>query len=164
MTRKLFFSLLLICLGKIGYSQPDTSLLYLRFPTVPPFKLINIADSSHFTKDDLNKNKAVLIMIFSPDCEHCQIETKELIAHIKLFKNVQIIMASPLEHQFLKKFFDEYKIADYPNIIMGRDPAYFLGTFFKVRSFPALFLYDKKGNFIDKFDGNVPVEKIAQAL
>jgi thioredoxin-related protein len=44
------------------------------------------------------------------------------------------------------------------------DPGYFLGTFYHVRSFPALYLYDKKGNFIKAFDGSVPVEEIAAAL
>ena len=103
-------------------------------------------------------------MVFSPDCEHCQHETKELTSHIKLFKKAQIIMVSPLEHPILRKFYDEYKIADYPNIIMGRDPSYFFGTFFKVRSFPAIFLYDKKGNFVKAFDGSFPVEQIAEYL
>ena len=73
-------------------------------------------------------------------------------------------MASPQEYGLIKAFYDEYKIADHPNITMGRDPAYFLGTFYKVRSFPSIFLYNKKGDFVDKFDGNVPVEKIAEAL
>ena len=73
-------------------------------------------------------------------------------------------MASPLEYHILKKFYDEYKIADYPNIIMGRDPSYFFGTFYSVRSFPAIFLYDKKGNFVKAFDESVPVQKIAQFL
>ena len=61
-------------------------------------------------------------------------------------------------------FYEEYKIADYPNIIMGRDPGYFFGTFYKIRSFPRIFLYDKKGNFVQAFDGNVPIEKIAEFL
>ena len=164
MKRLVFFILLLICLGKNGYAQADTSLLYLRFPTIPPFKITNVADSSYFTKDDLKKKKPVMIIIFSPDCEHCQHETKELTSHIELFKNVQIIMASVLEHKYLKKFYEEYKIADFPNIIMGRDPSYFLGTFFKVRSFPVLFLYDKKGNFIEKFDGTVSLETVAESF
>ena len=103
-------------------------------------------------------------MVFSPDCEHCQHETKELIAHIDLFKKAQIVMVSPLEYDYIKKFYEEYKIADYPNIIMGRDPGYYFGTFYKVRSFPSIFLYDKKGNFVQKFDGSVPVEKIASLL
>lgn len=162
--RKCIFFLCLICLGKISLAQADSTPVYLRFPTVPPFSITKVADSTKFTKADLAKRKATLIFIFSPGCEHCQHETKELIANIKLFKKVQIVMASPLEHRFLKEFYDEYKIAVYPNIIMGRDPAYFFGTFYNVKSFPALFLYDKKGNFIKAFDGTVPVQQIAESF
>ncbi len=162
--KKLFFTFLVICCCKTGFAQADTSLLYLRFPFVPPFKITKVADSLPFTKDDLSKKKATIIMVFSPDCEHCQHETKELIAHIGLFKKAQIIMVSPIEYSYIKKFYDEYKIADYPNIIMGRDPSYYFGTFFHVRSFPAIFVYDKKGNFVKAFDGSYPVEQIAEAL
>ena len=151
-------------LGKVAVAQIDTSLLYLRFPIVPSFKLINVADSSIFTKNDLKKKRATIIMMFSPDCEHCQAETKELTAHMDLFKKVQIIMASPLDYNYIKKFYEEYKLADHKNIMMGRDPSYFLGTFFKVRSFPSVFVYDKKGNFVTSFVGSTPVEEIAAAL
>ena len=73
-------------------------------------------------------------------------------------------MASPLEHHLLKKFYEEYKITDHPNIIMGRDPSYFFGTFYKVKTLPAIFLYDKKGNFVKAFDRIIPVQKIAELL
>lgn len=151
-------------MGKMGIAQTDSTYLYLRFPTVPPFSITKVSDSSKFTKDDLSKKKATIIIIFSPDCEHCQQETKELTAHIDLFKKVQIIMASPLEYIHLKKFYDEYKIADYPNIILGRDPTYFFGTFYHAHSLPAMFVYDKKGNFIKSFEGSVAIEKIAGIL
>jgi thioredoxin-related protein len=164
MKRNLFFLVLFTSISFTAFSQADTSLLYLRFPTVPPFSIITAPDSIKFTKDDLQKKKPVMIMIFNPDCEHCQHETRELIAHMDLFKNIQIIMTSPLEYYYIKKFYDDYKIADYPNIIMGRDPGYYFGTFFHIRYFPAIFLYDKKGNFVAQFDGSVPVEKIAAAL
>jgi thioredoxin-related protein len=152
--------------GKASMAQndTDTSLLYIRFPFVPSFKLLNMTDSSYFTKDNLKKKTATIIMLFSPDCEHCQHETKELTAKINLFKKAQIIMASPLEYNYIKKFYTEYKIADYPNITMGRDPSYFLGTFYKVRSFPAIFVYDKKGKYVMSFSGSAPVEAIAAAL
>jgi len=162
--KKIIFIICCVCFAKAGFTQTDTSLLYLRFPTVPPFSITKVSDSTKFTKDDLSKKKATIIIIYSPDCDHCQHETKELTANIKLFKKAQIIMASPLEHVHLKKFYEEYKIADYPNIIMGRDPAYFFGTFYHIRSFPAIFVYDKKGNFINTFDGTVPVQKIAEVL
>lgn len=158
----LFILLTTICITAIA--QDDSTLLYKRFPIIPSFKLINVADSSIFTKDNLKKKKATIIMMFSPDCEHCQAETKELTAKIGLFKKAQIIMASPLDFNYLKEFYNEYKIADYPTITMGRDPIYFFGTFFKVRSFPSIFVYDKKGKLVNSFTGSTPVEEIAASL
>lgn len=156
--------LLITVIGNHCFAQSDSSLLYLRFPTVPPFSIIKVPDSTRFTKNELQKKQATMIMVFSPDCDHCQQETKELIANIDLFKKVQIIMASPLDFSYLKKFYFEYELDRYPNFIIGRDPGYFLGTFYKVHSFPSIFLYDKKGRFVSAFDGTVPVKKIAEAL
>ncbi len=164
MRLRFLFTLLLGCFFSPVLAQTDTSALYLRFPTIPPFKIIRVPDSTRFTKDDLSKKKPTLIMVFSPDCEHCQHMTKELVANIKLFKKAQIVMTSPLEFGYIKKFYEEYGIADCPVITMGRDPSYMLGTFYKVRSFPKIYLYDKKGNFVMSFEGSVPVERIAEAL
>jgi thioredoxin-related protein len=158
------FLLSVISVNTFSQAQTDTSLLYLRFPIVPSFRLINIADSSILTKQSLKKKKAVIIMMFSPDCEHCQAETKELTEKISLFKKAQIVMVSPLDFNYMRNFYNKYKIGDYPTITMGRDPSYFLGTFFKVRSFPSVFVYDKKGNFVNSFVGQHPVEEIAAAL
>ena len=147
----------------LAQHNPD-SLPYLRFPTVPPFKLTKISDSTYFTKDDLKKKTATIVMVFSPDCEHCQEETKEITANIQLFKKTQIVMASPLEYSYLKKFYDEYKIADYPTITMGRDPSYFLGSFYGVKAFPAIFVYNKKGKLVNWFSGSTPLNKILDSL
>lgn len=164
MTRKFLLLMLLTGFALTGFTQTDTTLLYLRFPIVPPFSIIKVPDSTRFTKDDLKNKRATIIMVFSPDCDHCQHETRELIKNIELFKKVQIVMTSPTAYPYIKKFYEEYEIAKYPNIIMGRDPAYYLGTFYKIRSFPAIFLYNKKGELVSAFDGTVPVEKIAEAL
>ncbi|HMK03915.1 MAG TPA: thioredoxin fold domain-containing protein [Ferruginibacter sp.] len=162
--RKIVFIILCACFSKAGFAQTDTSKLYLRFPFVPPFRIITVPDSTVFTKDDLKKKKPTIIFIFSPDCEHCQHATKELTANTALFKKAQIVMSSPVEFSYLKKFYEEYKIADHANIIMGRDPTYYFGTFYHVRGFPRIFVYDKKGDFIKGFEGSVPMETIADVL
>ena len=162
--KKIIFLFLIIVLSKASFAQIDTSLLYLRFPIVPTFKLINIADSSVFTKNNLKKKKSTVIIIFSPTCENCVEEIKELKEKIGLFKKSQIVMVSPLEYNYLRTFYDENKIADYPTITMGRDPSYFLGTFYKVRSLPSIFVYNKKGNLVKSFIGSTAVEEIAAAL
>lgn len=162
--KKYILLLLIVFAAKAGFAQTDTSLLYLRFPIVPTFKLTNIADSSYFTKADLKKKKSTVIIIFSPTCENCVDETRELKAKINLFKKAQIIMVSPLEYSYLRQFYDDNKIGDYPAITMGRDPGYFLGTFYKVRSLPSIFVYNKKGNLVKSFIGSTAVEEIAAAL
>lgn len=164
MVKNLLCLVLMACLSDPAIAQTDSIPIYLRFPEVPPFLITKVPDSTKFTKDDLSKRKATIIIIFSPDCDHCQHEIKELTEHIELFKKVQIILASPLEYAHLKKFYEDYKIAGYPSIIMGRDPSYFFGTFYRVRTFPSIFVYDKKGKFINSFEGPVPVEKIADIL
>lgn len=158
----LFFILLLLSNGLSA--QTDTAALYFKYPNVPPFTITKVPDSTKFAKANLSAKKPVLIMVFSPDCDHCIHETKELLANMELFKNVQIIMVAHLDFKYLKKFYEEYKLADYPNITLGRDYSYFFGTFFNIKFLPAIFLYNKKGKFSRAFDGSVPVKRIAAAL
>lgn len=148
-----------------AFSQADsTKPVYLRFPFIPQFSICKASDSTMFSRDDLNKKKATIFMIFSPDCEHCQHETEALIANIDKFKNAQIVMVEYLSHEQMVKFYKDYKIENYPNIIMGRDPKYFLPLFFKVESLPSIYVYDKKGKFKQAFSGSVDMNKIAAAL
>ena len=164
MNRKLLLFFFFTGMALTANAQPDTSLIYLRFPTVPPFSIIKIPDSTRFTKADLIHMQATLVIVFKPDCDHCQLTTKEIIKNISSFKNVQIIMASPAGYAQLKKFYEDYDLARYPGIVIGRDPGYFLGSFYKIRSFPAIFLYDTDANFVKAFDGSIPVIKIVEVL
>lgn len=102
--------------------------------------------------------------MFSPDCDHCKHETKELLDNIELFKKVQIVMVAHLDFILIKEFYETFNIGYYPNITMGRDGAYFLGTFYKIHNYPTMFLYNKKGEFIKMFEGSIPVQKIAESL
>ena len=152
----------------VSYSQVDqsdtTKPVYLRFPTIPQFTIYKASDSTKFTREDLTKRKATVFIIFSPDCEHCQHETEALIANIDKFKNAQIVMVEYLAHDQMVKFYNDYKIGEYPNIIMGRDAKYFLPLFFKVENLPSIYVYDKKGKFKQAFSGSVSMDKIAAAL
>jgi hypothetical protein len=162
--KKYLLAFCLLFAFKAGFTQQDSLPVYERFPTIPPFSIMRLPDSSKFTKADLKKKKATIIMIFSPDCEHCQRATEDLLAHAALFKNVQIVMATPLEYQFITPFYEHYKLAQQHNITVGRDATYMLGTFYQIHNFPSIYLYDKKGNYKEHFIGDVSFEKIATYL
>ena len=162
--KKIILFILLLPAVKTACSQIDTSALYFKYPDVPPFTITRVPDSTKFAKADLQTRKPLIIMVFSPDCEHCTHEVKEILAHMDLFKNVQLLMIAHLDFHYLKTFYTDYKIAGYPNITLGRDYSYFFGTFFNIKALPAIYVYNKKGKVVAAFDGSVPVQRIAAAL
>ncbi len=163
--KRLYILLFTIGFSCSVYSQADSTLpVYLRFPVIPQFTIYKAADSTAFTREDLIKKKPTVFIIFSPDCEHCQRETDSLIAHINLFHNSQIVMTTYLAHDLMVKFYHDYKIANHPEIIMGRDAKFFFPIFFRVQSLPAIYVYDKKGKFKKAFEGSVNMTKVAAEL
>ena len=156
-------ALLFICLA--GFTQADsTAPVYLRFPTIPQFTIYKAPDSSAFSRNDLQKKKPVIFMIFSPECEHCQRETQALLADIEKFKNAQIVMVTYLPYDEMVAFYKNYKIANYPEITMARDTKFFFPVFFKIKNLPSIYVYDKKGDFKKSFEGSVKIDSIAEVL
>ena len=163
--KKIFALPVLLFLSIVAFSQEDSTLpVYQRFPTVPQFTVFKAPDSTSFTRNDLKKNKPVVFMIFSPDCEHCQHETEKLLANIDKFKHAQIVMITYLPYNEMIAFYKNYKIANYPQITMARDTKFFFPVFFKVRNLPSIYVYDKKGNFKKNFEGSVDTDLISAEL
>lgn len=164
----LFFLFAATIISNSGFSQNVDSIdnrpIYIRFPTIPEFTIYKAPDSTAFSRDKLHKRKATVFMIFSPDCGHCQHETDMLLQDINKFKNTQIVMVTYLPYDEMMKFYKIYHIANYPQITMGRDTKFFFPVFFKIQNLPSIFVYDKKGNFKKKFEGDVKPESILAEL
>src|SRR6185437_1446603 len=98
-----------------GFSQAtptaEATPQFISNPFIPDFTLYKAPDSTVFTNKDLVKKKPVLIMIFSPDCGHCQHETEVLLKNIDHFKNTQILMTTWLPYSEMAAFYKTYKIA-----------------------------------------------------
>lgn len=148
---------LFINIGSCVFSQSPPEAPYKQFPTVPPFNILLTDSLTQYGKEDLPKRKAALIMLFSPECDHCRHQTDSILANMKRFKNIQIVMASVLPFDYIRRFYVEYKLDQYPNIVVGRDSRFLLPGFFQSHSLPVLGLYDKKKNLIEVVEGTMPV-------
>jgi thiol-disulfide isomerase/thioredoxin len=160
--KKLFLFSFFLLITIISFCQTDSAALapYQRFPTVPPFKLLKIDSSSYFTKNDLKKNKPVLIILFNPDCDHCKHETEEIIKNMDQLKNVQIIMSTNMPFDMMKSFYEKYSLQKFENIIVGQDFQYILPSFYKIHFMPYLAMYDKKGNLLTTSQGSMKIEDL----
>ena len=157
-----FLSFLLCFVSLTVLAQAPTDPPYKRFPTVPPLKLLLADSSTIFTDKDLKKNKPLFLILFSPDCEHCQKETEELIEKIDSFKNIQIVMATFMPVDKIKPFYENYQLDRFSNITVGYDMQHMLSTFYRISYTPFLAFYDKKGNLIDGFQGALPLSKVLE--
>ena len=103
-------------------------------------------------------------MLFSPDCEHCQHETEQLLKHIDEFEKIQIVMSTHLPFGMMKSFSDKNQLQRYKNIFIGQDLQFILPPFYGIHNLPFLALYDKKGKLLTTFEGSVSIEKILLAF
>ncbi|HKB43025.1 MAG TPA: hypothetical protein VKC90_01500 [Chitinophagaceae bacterium] len=159
--KKYILLLVLAFTSLVSYCQSDsTQPPYKRFPILPPLKLLLTDSSSYFTKNDFKKKTNVLIMLFNPECDHCQHETEEIINHIDQFKNVQIVMATMMPFDAMKSFYGKYELSRYKNITVGQDQSFFLIPYYRVGNLPFLAFYNKKGNLISVFEGSMLIEKV----
>ncbi len=149
----------------MGNAQIDSSAKnFAKYQTLPAFKANIVPDSTDFSNKDLNRKNPVIIMFFSPDCEHCQRETKELLAFKNELKAVQIVMLSPSSYHALHQFYDEYGLSSMPNIKMAQDINYSLGSLYQIRTFPTMYVYSNTGKLLKAFAGNVTVPEILAAV
>lgn len=157
---KTIIAILLMALALSASAQTDSiQPAYKRYPTIPAFELLQLDSATTLTKADLQK-KPLLLMFFSPDCDHCQHQTEDLLKDIDEFKNVQIVLASFQPMEQIRAFCEKYQLAKHPNIRVGRDTKYMLPPFFRMFNLPYLALYDRKGNLITTFEGNVKTARL----
>ena len=149
-----------------GKSQmADTTLpFYKRFPTITPFQILLSDSATMYSKASLPANKAVAFIVFSPDCEHCQHEARELHEYKDQLKDYQIVMITLHPFDAMKEFISTYQLNELPNVVVGKDIYYLMPTFYKFHSLPFHAMYDKEGNLIAVFEGAMGVRSLVETM
>jgi thioredoxin-related protein len=135
---------------------------YKRFPTLPPLQLLLGDSATKYAKDNVPRNKAVLVMMFDPECSHCQHSAEEMYQHKNELKDIQVVLATIAPIYQMNSFMQKYKLTEMKNVVAGKDIYLLLPPFFSMKSFPFLATYNKKGNLIEGMEGSFPVEKVIQ--
>lgn len=155
------FTFIAVCMVLGAFAQIDSSKQYFKAPFIPAFNIRKIPDSSSFTNNMLQKGKPTILVFFDPDCDHCQHATKKITEKIDKLKDVQILMVTIYDFSRIKKFYKDYKLANYPNIILTRDAAFDLPKFYQVASLPDFYVYDKNGKLMKHYKQDIPIEELA---
>jgi thioredoxin-related protein len=160
---KFLFLLFLSLSSLFGLAQSaPVEPAYKRMPTVPALQLLLGDSATKYTKAEIPKNRPVFIMLFSPDCSHCQKTAEEMIAHKEALKDIHIVMATMHTITQMNEFVQKYGLAQLPNLTVGKDIYYILSGFYDIKHLPYMAFYNKKGNLISTIEGGLPIPKVLE--
>lgn len=158
MTHKLINLFLFILLANTAFAQSVAGT-----KKIAPFKM-QLTNGQQYTSAQLAKGPVVLIY-FSPDCEHCQAFTKDLIKNYPVVANKQVIMVTFQAMDMLKPFVTQYNLNKYLNLKVGTEgTSYVVQHYYQIRSFPYIAIYDKNGNLVKTYEGEQPHAEIFKTL
>ena len=73
-------------------------------------------------------------------------------------------MVSNLDFGWIKKFDDQFNLSKYDNISLATQQNFFLYEFYNLSSFPAVFVYNKKGKLIGDYKNHIDFSVVAALL
>jgi peroxiredoxin len=119
-------------------------------------------DGKSFSAKTL-KGKTVIVM-YQPDCDHCQREAESIQEHMDWFKSYQLYFITTATAVEIKKFAAEYKLNTYRNVHFGTTTlGNILSTYGPVET-PSLYIYGADGRLVQKFNGETSIIVVKRHL
>jgi thioredoxin-related protein len=131
---------------------------------LPPFRIMQ-SSGKVFRAEDLPMGKPILLIYFSPDCDHCEKMLKEFFGKAVQFKEASVAMITYLTLDKVAKFEKDYPVKKYANIYTGTEgTTFFVRDYFKITEMPFAVLYTKTGDFVQSYSRQIPLKDLATKL
>lgn len=107
---------------------------------------------------------STVLVLFQPDCDHCQREATQIREHIEAFETYKIYFVSDAELPQLSQFATTYKLADQSNVYFAQTSINDILNQIGPIEAPSLFVYSADGRLVKSFIGETPIEEILKVL
>ena len=128
---------------------------------IPPFKVEKV-DGKFITNADLKDGKPVMIMIFSPECDHCEhmVDSMKMIAD--KFKTTQLLLvAEDRNKKLMGGFITKTGIGSHPLFQkIGTNKGELIFSIYTYKILPQINFYNSKHLLEKTFDGNYPFDSV----
>ncbi len=136
----------------------SSSFLFAQNGKLPPFAMMQ-PNGKVFRAQDLPMGKSVVIIYFSPECDHCEVLMKDLMKKEASFRKASVAMITYLPVDKVAKFVQQYNLNKYANIYVGTEGnSFFVRKYYKIEQMPFIALHDKNGNMVKTYrkEGALP--------
>ncbi len=131
---------------------------------VPAFRM-SLSNGKLFHASSLPQGKPIIVIYFSPECDHCHILMKEWFKQAGNFRKASVAMITFLPLNSVTLFEKEYNTKQHSNIITGTEgTTFFVRNYYKVLDLPFVALHDKNGNLVSTYSKDIPLNTLAAKL
>jgi thiol-disulfide isomerase/thioredoxin len=156
-------SLLLIC--AIGCKQkPRPFDSGLQGQTLPAFDILLPDSTTYFSTTEISRNNSFAVFYFSPYCPYCRAELHDIISNNNALKGIPFYLVTNFPFGDMKRFYTEFKLQEYPNIITGFDFNSSIANYYRPKGIPYLALYGKNKKLKVVYVGKIDFNDLHMAL
>lgn len=106
----------------------------------------------------------IIIVLFQPDCDHCQREAQEFSENLDSFRKYTLYFITSNSMPEIAQFATDYQLAGKKGVVFAyTDVMNVINTFGQVRT-PSIYVYGPRGELIKSFNGETPVANVAAVL
>ena len=130
---------------------------------LPSFKILSVDSTCCFSSDNFQMGQPTVLLYFDPDCEHCQQETRSILANMDKLKGARICLVTNGEASELKKFSEVFRLDSVKNVLIGKDYNYSFYRAFLPPTVPYMAIYNGRKDLVKVYSGETDIHFIIDA-
>jgi spore coat protein CotF len=152
--------------GSVISAGAQTNVDYKATGAAMPIFVLEKANGKMITNQTLQKNKPVVMMIFSPQCEHCEHTIDSLKTMTDRFARTQLVMITEARNQPELKGFLKKTGLDTARVFknLGMDRSNLIPYIYTYQLLPQFNIYNAKHKLVKSFAGNFPLDSLRMYL
>jgi hypothetical protein len=131
---------------------------------IPSFKLLSLDSSNCINSENMPPGHPYIFIYFSPECEHCQRETKAILEHRALLMDAHIYWITNEPTDSAKAFYIHYRLDTLKNAFVGKDYNYSFYNLYLPSDIPYMAIYNKSRSLAKIYYGETNIRSLIQAL
>lgn len=162
----LLLACLLLTTAVLSVSAIDTTEVQLHSPHKAPLRLpdLPMTTTGGVQINAQSLEGKVVLVLFQPDCDHCQREAEVIREHLEAFDEYVLYFVAYAPMREIQQFAKDYRLDKQANIFFAyTDLQPILDNFESIPT-PSLYIYSDQQQLVKAFEGEAPIEKILEHL
>ena len=128
------------------------------------FKILSIDSSLCLDSGNIGQGHPIVFIYFSPDCNHCQNETKEILDHVSQLKHTKIYWVTNDPTDATKEFYSYFRFDTVKNMFVCKDYNYSFYRAYLPPDVPYIAIYNSKNKLVKVYRGETNIQSIISSV